>query len=280
MLLQILAPGPQAWAETSPAGEPALGPSLRVLLVEDNPVNQQVALGFLRRAGHRPQVATDGNEAVEAALTGAYDVVLMDVQMPVMDGFEATALIRAHEQIHGGHLPIYGLTARAQAEDRDRCLAAGMDGFLPKPINRAQLLQALASLAPSAPSPDAQQPPVSPAALDEGDPLDPGAVAKLRELDAGGFLSLREFVQVVLGDGEQRLESLRQALAQGDAKGLEREAHTLKGSSRELGARNLGALCQQLEDLGAAGAVAQAALLLGDLERHYGRVKKALENLV
>jgi CheY-like chemotaxis protein len=115
----------------------------RILLAEDNPVNQRVVLHMLRKRGFRVDVANDGREAVEAWQRESFDLVLMDVQMPHMDGFEAVAAMREAEGHSGGHTPIVALTAHAMVEDRERCLAAGMDAYLSKPISAAQLYDAV-----------------------------------------------------------------------------------------------------------------------------------------
>jgi CheY-like chemotaxis protein len=122
------------------------GGGLRVLLAEDNPVNQRVACAILKKAGYDVQVAPDGRQAAELAATEAFDIVLMDIQMPGMDGFEATAAIREREKSTGAHLPIIAMTAHAMSGYKERCLAAGMDGYLTKPIRPKLLLEALASL--------------------------------------------------------------------------------------------------------------------------------------
>jgi CheY-like chemotaxis protein len=121
-----------------PGGERA-GASRKILLAEDNPVNQMVAARLLEKRGHQVTVAANGREAVAAVEREAFDLVLMDVQMPEMDGFAATAKIRKAEIGTGRHLPIFALTARAMKGDAERCLLVGMDGYLPKPINSADL---------------------------------------------------------------------------------------------------------------------------------------------
>jgi signal transduction histidine kinase/CheY-like chemotaxis protein len=137
-------PGP------SPAAAPRPG-GLRVLLAEDHPVNRKVAVSMLEGLGHSVAVAADGSEALAALDAAGFDAVLMDVQMPVMDGFEATAALRAREAGSGRHTPVIALTAHAMKGDRERCLAAGFDDYLPKPIRRDSLAAVLAALAPKAP---------------------------------------------------------------------------------------------------------------------------------
>jgi CheY-like chemotaxis protein len=119
---------------------------MRVLLAEDNAVNQLVARLMLERDGHRVEVVDSGGAAVRAWGERAYDVVLMDLQMPEMDGFEATSVIRSVEAAHGGHTPIIALTAHAMQGDRERCLAVGMDGYVSKPVDRAKLRAEIARL--------------------------------------------------------------------------------------------------------------------------------------
>jgi CheY-like chemotaxis protein len=120
---------------------------LRVLLVEDNLVNQQVALRMLQKQGHAVVVAGNGKEALSALDDGRFDVVLMDVQMPEMDGLQATAAIRARERGTGRRIPIVALTAQAMEGDRERCLAAGMDAYISKPVRRTHLVRAVAAAA-------------------------------------------------------------------------------------------------------------------------------------
>jgi len=132
----------QSAASDAADREVALCP-LQVLLVEDNPVNQKLAARMLEKRGHRVTVAANGREAVRLTEEGVFDAVLMDIQMPEMDGLQATAAIRAREQVTGGHLPIVAMTAHAMAGDRERCLVAGMDGYVSKPIHRAELFAVL-----------------------------------------------------------------------------------------------------------------------------------------
>ena len=134
-----LIPAPAAPAST---GAPA-AVGRRILLVEDNIVNQRVALGMLTKRGHHVTIAQDGLEALERLEAETFDIVLMDLQMPRMGGLDATMEIRRRERATGGHVRIVAMTARAMASDREQCLATGMDGYLSKPIDRAQLLEAV-----------------------------------------------------------------------------------------------------------------------------------------
>jgi CheY-like chemotaxis protein len=139
--------------EPSPVPPPSHGPgALRILLAEDHPVNRKVAVGMLEGLGHSVAVAADGAQALTALDKCTFDVILMDVQMPVMDGFEATAAIRARESAAGRHTPIIALTAHAMKGDRERCLDGGFDDYLSKPIRRAELVAALANLVALAPA--------------------------------------------------------------------------------------------------------------------------------
>jgi two-component system sensor histidine kinase/response regulator len=120
---------------------------LKILLAEDNPVNQLLAVRLLEKRGHHVTVANNGTEAVAQSLGTIFDIILMDIQMPIMDGFEATAAIRSREKLTGNHIPIIAMTAHALSDDEERCLAAGMDAYISKPINSAQLFELVESFA-------------------------------------------------------------------------------------------------------------------------------------
>jgi CheY-like chemotaxis protein len=143
--------GVAAGDETVGASTPPVEtiPPLNVLLAEDSLTNQKLARGLLEKWGHSVTIANNGREAVEAVQAAPFDIVLMDVQMPEMDGLQATKAIRLLEQPTGRHLPIVAMTAHAMADDREQCLAAGMDAYVPKPIRRDELMQVLRSLVPT-----------------------------------------------------------------------------------------------------------------------------------
>jgi CheY-like chemotaxis protein len=245
---------------------------LRVLVAEDNRVNQLVIRRLLERLRHTVILCADGRAAVAAVEAERPDLVLMDVQMPEMDGFAATAAIRACEAMHPGgrRLPIVALTAFAMKGDRERCLAAGMDDYLTKPIRRDQLEAVLARYAPGARGPaealDPAQAEVAGAALDEATVL--AYVGGDRQL-------LGELLGIFLEDGPGQLQALRAAAAGADPAALMRAAHTLSGSLKVLGATAAIALVGRLEALGREGQLEGAAALLARLEPEIERVRGA-----
>jgi CheY-like chemotaxis protein len=146
----VLATGPGQVPEQAVASKPpkenSSGRSLKILLAEDNVVNQKVAAGLLKRRGHSVTVVPNGLRALDALQQSNFDIVLMDIQMPEMDGFEATAVIRGKEQVTRQHLPVLALTAHAMKGDRERCLQAGMDGYVSKPLRAEELFEAIESV--------------------------------------------------------------------------------------------------------------------------------------
>jgi signal transduction histidine kinase/DNA-binding response OmpR family regulator len=271
-----LVSAPQYGAEASSAAH------ARVLVVEDNLVNQRVAGRMLEKMGCQITVTAHGREALAALAHGHYDVVLMDCQMPVMDGFEATAAIRLGELQTGRHLPIIAMTANALQSDRERCLTAGMDDYVSKPVT-AEVLEALIQKwAPNttAHSSATQESSTSRSGLAAvpSVPLDMEAFAALKELggeDDPAFI-LR-LVEQFLSDTVGYLEAMSKAAEHNEAVALERAAHTLKSTSANLGALGMVALCQQLQDMGRAGTVAGAATVLHQLRDECTRVQQALE---
>ena len=213
----------------------------RILLAEDNVVNQRVAQGLLSKRGHTVTVVNNGREAVDALQAGDFDLVLMDVQMPEMGGFEATAAIRALERNSGAHMRIVAMTAHAMNGDRERCFAAGMDGYLSKPIDVALMFEVVeqgAALAPAAPS-----------ALDRN-----SALARM----GGDEQLLHDVAALFLEDCPARLQAIRTAIDQQSAAGLRNEAHALKGAAGNLSASGLFEAARTLERLGADNQLAGA----------------------
>ncbi|HJW23669.1 MAG TPA: response regulator [Rhodocyclaceae bacterium] len=274
----------------APAAIPAPGRQQRrlqgrVLLAEDNTVNQELALAMLGHMGVEATVAADGYQAVEALRHGIYDAVLMDCQMPEMDGFAATAAIRQGEEAAGApRLPIIALTGNAIEGDRERCLAAGMDDYLSKPFTQAQLFETLGrwlkaaapDQAPEAAAPPDRSEPV--AAEDAESVLNSRSLDAVRALDPSGQKGLvRKLVDLYLNDGPLRLQQLSAALAAGDANGVRKAAHAMKSSSANVGAERLAAQLKELEALAMRdAALAGAEAMLAAIAEEYGRVVAAL----
>ncbi len=262
----------------------------RILVVEDNIVNQRVAVRMLEKLGYRVDVAADGREGLDMLSRTPYTAVLMDCQMPEMDGFEATQVIRAHEATQSQaagqkappHIPIIAMTANAMQGDREKCLAAGMDDYIAKPV-KLELFEEVLSrwIKPAAPSSGRAfietTAPVSPdRALQP--PLDPTVLADLLALggeDDPEFLN--RAIGCFLRDTPKRLVVVRDAVGQGNARALEQAAHSLKGSCSNIGARQMVALCLALEERGRAGSVKGAETLLAPLENAFDRVRRAVE---
>jgi signal transduction histidine kinase/CheY-like chemotaxis protein len=218
---------------------------LRVLLAEDNIINQRVAVGLLTRRGHDVTVANNGREAVDASAALAFDVVLMDVQMPVMGGLEATAAIRERERAAGGHLRILAMTAHAMSGDRERCIAAGMDGYLSKPIDPA-VLYANVEQDPAAAAAAAPRQPAAPLAIDRD---------ALTTRLGGDEALLDEVAGLFLEDCPARLAAIKSAVDAGDAQAIRFAAHALKGAAANLSAARLVAATHTLERMGAEGRI-------------------------
>jgi two-component system sensor histidine kinase/response regulator len=246
-------PAPAAQAPDAPAGD--LG-GLRVLIAEDNPVNQQVLMRQASRLGLRATAVKNGKEAFDALAQGEYDAVLMDCQMPVMDGYEATRAIREREQGGGARIPIVAVTANALREDYERCQESGMDEFVAKPVTLAALANAIrrALVVTGAPSqeraPDGtgyeqESGPTFGTALDDSG-IDRGALAALQE-DVGGAAALGRIVRLFLEQLDPQAEEVNQAAAARDHEALARIAHRMKSSCATLGAGTLADVLTQLE---------------------------------
>jgi CheY-like chemotaxis protein/HPt (histidine-containing phosphotransfer) domain-containing protein len=260
---------------------------LRILLAEDNAVNQKLALRLLERMGYRADVAANGLEAIEALRRQLYDVVLMDVQMPEMDGLEATRAI-CREWRSEQRPRIIAMTANVMKEDREACLAAGMNDYLGKPIRVEELVAALNKCQPLAKAVASALPdgPTLADVVEEeapGEPaediLDPKALEKLREMVGGDADFLAELIDTFLEDAPQMLAEMSQAVEDGDAAVLRRAAHSLKSNSADLGGMALSILCRELEGMGKAGTLAGASEKVTQAEAEYKRVQGALETL-
>jgi CheY-like chemotaxis protein len=254
----------------------------RVLVVEDNPVNQAVARGLLEQLGCDVTSAYNGREALEIARARSFDVILMDCQMPEMDGFSATDALRRWESERGGpRTPIVALTANAMAGYRDRCIAAGMDDYLAKPFKLAQLREVLERQSPAIAQPGgdgAHSPTRASATLPDSHALDRAALDALRSLPGQNGNLLERVIGVYLDSSGELVQRIEQALRGTDRLALRTAAHALKSSSANVGALALARLCQRTEDLADGtnfdGAREAARLLLGE----YSRVIAALRD--
>jgi two-component system sensor histidine kinase/response regulator len=281
-------------------GADAAEPALRevafaghVLLAEDNVVNQEVAVHMLEGLHCRVTVAGNGSEALAALARTAFDLVLMDCQMPELDGFAATAEIRRREQESGAHrrLPILALTANAIEGDRERCLEAGMDDYLGKPFSRDALAVMLDRYLPRVAIEPAETWAAAaggaalagaPAAddLEAVSPIDMRALDSIRALRRPGRESpLAKVIALYLDGWPERLDELRRALADADAQAMWKCAHALKSSSATIGAVGLAALFKQIESIGRAGTTTKADEALAEVERSFPAVRAVLLSL-
>jgi len=236
------------------AGEPAR--RLRILLAEDSVINQRLAVAILEQHGHSVVVAGHGREALTEIERQEFDVVLMDVQMPEMDGIEATRRIREREELSGGRVPIVAITAHALTGDRERCLEAGMDGYIAKPIRADELFRTIESVTGLAVGLDWE-----------------GALAAL-----GGNRKLLDIVsRAALEEAPRLIGELRRSIAEGDAPGLRLAAHSLKGGFRYFGEGDAIGLAWRLEQMGESGDLAGAEDVFSSLEAATGKILPVLE---
>jgi PAS domain S-box-containing protein len=246
---------------------------LRILVAEDNIVNEEFIVRLLEKRGHTTKVAHNGREALAALENDHYDLILMDVRMPELDGFEATALIRERERSTGQHIPIIAMTAHAMKGDRERCLAAGMDAYVSKPVNVPELLTTIQSLIPE-PSGFEEGAPGSAVA---GDLVDVKAL--LERLEGDGEL-LAEMVGLFFADCPRRLGAIREAIDRGDSRSLESAAHALKGSVGNFMAKGAFEAVRKLEVLGRQADLGRAQEAYRTLEIEIERLNSALEKIV
>jgi two-component system sensor histidine kinase/response regulator len=258
------------WSASS--GEPDRG---RLLLVEDNLINQKVAVAMLSTAGYRVDTVLDGAAAVRAVATRQYDAILMDCQMPELNGYEATVAIRANEGADR-HTPIIAMTAGARREDRDRCLAAGMDSYLAKPVSKDALLALVARSVKPGPATSTPAPPVRQATTAEMT-IDPVVLDELRVLGKATEQDfVGELIDQFIHDTELRLVELRTALDVDDAVAVARIAHAIKGSGGQLGGRRLALSCGRLERKAAHGRLSEARIDLREVEVDYRELRGVL----
>jgi len=272
---ETLAPPPST-------SETAAAFPLRILVAEDNPVNQKLAIALLEKAGHRVSLAITGADAVARWREGDFDLILMDVQMPVLDGLEATRQIRDQEKKTGTHVPIVAMTAHAMAGDRERCLQAGMDDYLSKPIHRPDLLAMLARRGANraAGRPERQSErrsePESTSAMAANDVMDRAELLSRLE---GDEQLLRELIDAFLDESGPLMQQVSEAVTSQDAGGLERAAHKLKGTVSIFGSRAATQAALVLETMGRERDLRHAEEALPRLKEQMEALEKALAEL-
>ena len=273
----------QASTEEQSEYDPAMGERLplKILIAEDNSINQQLALTTLERLGYRADVAGNGIEALESLRRQQYDVVLMDIQMPEMDGLEATKQIC--KEFSAGKRPhIVAMTANALHGDREMCISAGMDDYVSKPFQVKDLIRALNQCKPSAKVEKSEDAPaaIAPIAPPEPSVLDPNAMKRLESmLGKKASALLPKLIDDFFKEAVKLQEQARQTLEQGKSEDLRRAVHTLKSNAKNFGAMVLAELCQEVESLAKAGTSEGVAELLTKIETEYPKVRAALENV-
>jgi len=266
-----VATGDEADASTAP-GKPVSTRHLHILLAEDGIVNQKVAVSLLEQRGHRVTVANNGRQAIAALDSESFDVVLMDIQMPTMDGFEATTTIREKEKAAGGHIPIIAMTAHAMKGDRERCFEAGMDGYIAKPIRAKDLYETIETTAAKVWESQKQNDTIS----DEVEILDRD---KILEQTGANEETLEEIVELFAAESAKLMKKIRDAISNKDASGLQRAAHTLKGSIRIFGAERAAAAALRLETMGRDKNMVDAEEAWQVLVKEIERLKPLLTGL-
>jgi CheY-like chemotaxis protein/HPt (histidine-containing phosphotransfer) domain-containing protein len=251
----------------------------RILIVEDNITNQQVVQGMLKKLGFHAEVAANGIEAVEALETLDFDLVLMDGQMPEMDGFQAARIIRdPHSRVRNHQVPVIAMTALAMKGDKEKCLQAGMDDYLSKPIELKTLVECLDKwLTGKGPLPAKS---VQPGKASEAPGVPAGAAAFDRSMlmqrvmndEALVFLVLEAF----LGDMPGQIVTLKACAGAGDSKGVEQQAHKIKGACGSVGGEALRLLAESLEQAGRAGDTGFVSARLAKLDQAFGELEAAI----
>ena len=263
---------------------------LQILLAEDNPVNQKLAIKMLEKRGHQIVVAGNGKEALAALAKRTYDLVLMDVQMPVMDGLEATRQLREMEKGAGRRQPVVAMTALVMKGDKERCMEAGMDGYISKPIRPQELDEVLDKYAQMAvkaiiPAPVVVRPSAQMKVIAKTSAPVPVQAAKpavcmeeLLERVDGDRTFLLELVELFRGDYPVLMKTARNAVNSGDTVSLQRAGHTLQGVLGNLAAARAADLAGELEAMASAGNMASAEGKMKELEQEVAQVMATLES--
>jgi CheY-like chemotaxis protein/HPt (histidine-containing phosphotransfer) domain-containing protein len=244
----------------------------RILVAEDNAVNQKVALRILEKMGYRADAVANGLEAIDVLAEIPYDLVLMDVQMPEMDGYNAARIIRdPSSQVRDHDVPVVAMTAHAMKGDREKCLEAGMDDYVPKPVQPQELARVIEEWLATEKTPEPQP---EAAAQDDGKVFDrPNLVERLD----GDEEIIGEVIGIFLEDAPRRLQVLEDALQESDAALAQREAHTLKGAASNLSAPSLQEAARRVEQAAEAGDLSDATDHLAPLREAFEELKPVLE---
>ncbi|MEX0937747.1 MAG: PAS domain-containing protein [Pirellulales bacterium] len=245
--------------------QPPMRP-LSILLAEDSVVNRKLAVALLTKRGHRVTVVSNGDEAIQAAMTERFDLILMDVQMPHTDGLEATRRIRQWEQSQGRHVPIVAMTAHAMKGDRGKCLEAGMDDYIAKPVRARMLFDTIEALV------NGTGPSESTARPEGENPTDGVDWTVALETVEGDRALLRELIDAFLEEGPRMMTEIVKSAQRGDGESLRISAHSLKGSMRYFGAKRGYDLALQLENLGASGGTGESTAAIGELASEIDRL--------
>ncbi|HXM12411.1 MAG: response regulator [Candidatus Sulfotelmatobacter sp.] len=253
---------------------PKISRKLRVLVAEDNPVNQKVVLRMLEKMGHLPTIAANGQEALAVLASDFFDLVFMDVQMPEMDGLTATKSIREREKQTGLHLPIIAMTAHAMKGDRERCLEAGMDGYISKPVSGKRIEQTIASLLIS----EADVRPLPIVKVIPGSLVLWDRAKSLKRVDGDEQL-LHEIVQIFLEESPKQLAELKRAVTEGNAELVERTAHGLKGELSYLSMPTVSQRAHELERMGRECNLDHAAELFAVFETEVSAVAAKMRRM-
>jgi two-component system, sensor histidine kinase and response regulator len=246
---------------------------VRILVAEDNVVNQKVALRILEKLGYRADAVANGQEAVAALEKIPYDLVLMDVQMPEMDGFEATGVIRdPASRVRDHDIPVIAMTAHAMKEDRERCLEGGMNDYASKPVTASALQKLLEKYLTSETTSSVVG--LEPRTAQ----TEPVQIQLVQEISDGDPDFERELIDTFLADNEQHLLALESALRELNAEMFKREAHTIKGSSANMGAKGMREIASRLEQIGASGELDPAFQVLASMKSEFEQVCNFFES--
>ncbi len=278
-----------ATSDVTKTAEDKKGKSFDILLAEDNPVNQILAVKMLEKKGHRITIANNGKEAVTILEKKGFDLILMDCHMPEMDGFEATGVIRKMEKTTGAHIPIIAMTALAIQGDKERCLDAGMDGFISKPVRSDLLFNTIEEVinkftegqkakgAETVPSPLSGSPQVGDAADDDKEIFDMEESLRMLGGDREFF---KEVASMFLENYPKQLVELKSAVLTGNPKSIERAAHSIKGSLGAFFAKSSHGVALRLEMMGRENNLNQVQEICNTLENKVNKLVVTLKRII